>query len=72
MDQNKVAVKSKAKKSITNKKAKSEKGVAPTVIEAHGLILTLDNSIKKYANDPFFVKKNVEANKKFAQNKADL
>ncbi len=69
MGESKIAVKGKANKGVADKTAKPEKAVTSTVIETNGLILTLDNSIKKYANDPFFVKKTEEANQRFAQDK---
>lgn len=64
MDQSKTAVKSKANKGI------SKKPEAVKVISTNGLNLTLDNSLKKYANDPFFIEQAEIANRKFAQNKS--
>jgi hypothetical protein len=75
MEQSKIVVKSKANKNNATKKVSlttSNNEVAPTVVKTNGLILTLDNSIQKYAKDPFFVKKAEEANRKFARSKTDL
>lgn len=67
MEQGKAAVKSKTNKKIANKAGKAEK---PTVIEAYGLVLTLDNSIKKYANDPFFIEHARKVDEHFAKKKS--
>jgi|GEM_PF-5957852 len=73
MDTSKIAVKSKANKS-TSKKEKNlvvpEKPEAVKVISSNGLNLTVDNSLKKYANDPFFVEQAEIANRKFASSKS--
>jgi hypothetical protein len=65
MDQSKMAVKSKANKSV------SKKPKAVKVISCNGLNLTVDNSLKKYANDPFFVEHARIADRKFARKKSD-
>lgn len=72
MEESKVAVKDKTKKVAIRKngeKIVSEKEDAVTVISINGLNLTLDNSLKKYANDPFFIEQTEKANRKFAQKK---
>ena len=66
MEQSKTAVKSKTNKRIGNKTVKAEK---PTVIEAYGLVLTLDDSLSKYANDPFFIEHARKVDERFAKKK---
>ena len=73
MEESKVAVKGKVKKVSIHKKEEtiaSEKVDAVNVISINGLNLTLDNSLKKYANDPFFIEQTEKANRKFAQKKS--
>jgi hypothetical protein len=70
MDQSKIAVKSKAIRGISNKKKNlvaTEKPDAAKVISTNGLNLTLDNSLKKYANDPFFIEHARRVDQKFAK-----
>ena len=72
MEENKIAIKGKAKKNIPRKN-----GIGTTpeqvdelnVISTHGLNLTLDNSLKKYADDPFFVEHARKVDEKFALKK---
>ena len=75
MEESKVAVKGKVKKVSVHKKEEmkaSEKVDAVTVISINGVHLTLDNSLKKYANDPFFIEHARKVDEKFAQNKSNL
>ena len=73
MEQGEMAVKSKVKESAP-KKAEvvkiDEKEEAPVSFEAYGVTFTLDNSLKRFANDPFFVKKTEKVNAHFAKAKS--
>ena len=50
MEQGKIALKSKAGKAHAKKKAN-----ALNTIKINGVKLILDDSLSKYANDPFFI-----------------
>jgi hypothetical protein len=72
MEENKIAVKGKAKKRIARKTGAvttPEQADELNVISTYGLNLTLDNSLKKYANDPFFVEHARKVDEKFAPKK---
>jgi hypothetical protein len=73
MEQVKTAERGKINKPIGNKVepiAALNTDVA-TAMDKYGLKLTLDNSLKKFANDPFIIEHNNKVNKKFAKHKSD-
>ena len=68
MEQSKIAVKGKRTKINVDKTVglkDSEKVDKLSDRDNYGLNLTLDNSLKKYANDPFFIEHAKQVNKKF-------
>jgi hypothetical protein len=73
MDESKVAVEGKTKKVAIRKNGETiipGKEDVETVISINGVNLTLDNSLKKYANDPFFIEHARKVDERFAQNKS--
>jgi hypothetical protein len=73
MERDEMAVKSKGKKGIVKKGVETkpvEKDAVPTVIEAYGVTLTLDNTLDRFADDPFFVEKTRKVNAHFAKAKS--
>jgi hypothetical protein len=62
----KEAVRIKVNKSQGDAKPK----VALNVVESNGLHLTLDNSLKKFANDEFFINHAKAANQKLKNGKS--
>jgi len=67
MEQSKIAVKSKARKTVVTKANPMTEGT--TIIDEYGLKLTLDNSLKRFANDPFIIEHNQRAEKKLSKNR---
>jgi hypothetical protein len=73
MEESKTALKGRAKKVTVHKKDEAtvpEKADVANVISMNGLNLTLDNSLKKYANDPFFIEHARKVDERFAQKKS--
>jgi hypothetical protein len=72
MEQSKIAVKSKVNKTVVTKaKPVSVMTEGTTIIDEYGLKLTLDNSLKRFANDPFIIEHNQRAEKKLSKNRQD-
>ncbi|MDB5088168.1 MAG: hypothetical protein JWR09_2162 [Mucilaginibacter sp.] len=68
MEQSKIATKGKRTKVNVDKTVglkDSEKVDKLGDIDNYGLNLILDNSLNKYANDPFFIEHAKQVNKKF-------
>ena len=62
----KEAIRIKANKSAVDAKP----NVALNVVESNGLHLTLDNSLKKFANDEFFINHAKAVNQKLKNGKS--
>jgi hypothetical protein len=69
-----VIIMAKDKKIIKSKTSDiiaEENTDAENIISINGINLTLDNSLKKYANDPFFLEQAEIVNRKFLNHKAN-